>query len=70
MTRKRHKAEEIVNKLRQTDVELGKGSMVALMYWILGVTEVTYFRWCREYGSSRVPVKCLKGIDKFWSAFL
>ncbi len=26
MARKRHKAREIVNKLRQADVELGKGS--------------------------------------------
>jgi len=31
MARNRHKAEEIVNKLQQADVELGKGSTVALM---------------------------------------
>ena len=53
MARKRHKAEEIVNKLRQADVELGKGSRVASMSRIFGVMVVTYFRWRKEYGGMK-----------------
>jgi len=41
MARKRHSAEEIVNKLRQAEVELGKGSSVATVCKLLRVTEQT-----------------------------
>jgi len=41
MGRKRHTAEEIVNKLRQAEVALGKGSSVATVCKLLGVTEQT-----------------------------
>jgi len=54
MGRKRHSAEEVVNKLRQADVELGKGNTVAGVCKLLGVTEATYFRWRREYGGLKV----------------
>lgn len=54
MARKRHSAEEVINKLRQADVELGKGNTVAGVCRLLGVTEPTYFRWRKEYGGLRV----------------
>jgi putative transposase len=54
MGRKRHSAEEVINKLRQADVELGKGSTVASVCKLLGVTEPTYFRWRKEYGGLKV----------------
>lgn len=54
MARKKHTAEEVVNKLRQADVELGKGGTVAAVCRLLGVTEVTYFRWRRQYGGMKV----------------
>lgn len=44
MSRKRHSAEEIVNKLRQADVELGRGRPVLEVCRLLGVTEPTYYR--------------------------
>jgi len=50
MGRKRHSAEEIVNKLRLAEVELGKGTPIASVCKTLGVTETTYYRWRREYG--------------------
>jgi len=53
MALKRYKAEEIVNKLWQADVELVKESTVTLMCWILGVTEVTYFCWRKDYGGMK-----------------
>jgi len=38
MLGKRFKAEEIVNKLRQADVELARGSTVAAVCMLLGIT--------------------------------
>lgn len=54
MGRKRHSAEDVINKLRQADVELAKGSTIAAMCRLLGVTEPTYFRWRKEYGGLKV----------------
>ncbi len=54
MGRKRHSAEEVIHKLRQADVELGKGNTVAGVCKLLGVTEQTYFRWRKEYGGVKV----------------
>jgi putative transposase len=45
MPRKRHKAEEIVAKLRQVEVLSGQGQSVSEAIRSIGVTEVTYYRW-------------------------
>ena len=50
MQRKRHKAEEIVAKLRQVEVLTAQGKPVAEAIRSIGVTEVTYYRWRNEYG--------------------
>ncbi len=50
MSRKRHKPEEIVSKLRQVDVLVSQGQSVADAVRGIGVTEVTYYRWRQEYG--------------------
>jgi transposase-like protein len=50
MSRKRHKPEEIVAKLRQMDVLTSQGQTVADAVRSIGVTEVTYYRWRQEYG--------------------
>ena len=50
MPRKRHKPEEIVAKLRQVDVLVSQGKSVADAVRAISVTEVTYCRWCQEFG--------------------
>ena len=50
MSRKRHSAEQIVNKLRQAEVRLAQGLTVAQMCKQIGVTDQTYYKWQREYG--------------------
>jgi putative transposase len=50
MARKRRTAEEIVAKLRQVDVLMAQGRLVADAVRAIGVTEVTYYRWRNEYG--------------------
>ena len=64
MPRKRHKAEEIVAKLRQVEVLTAQGKPVAEAIRSIGVTEVTYYRWRNEYGGLKGDqVKRLKELE-------
>ena len=64
MPRKRHKAEEIVAKLRQVEVLTAQGKPVAEAIRSIGVTEVTYYRWRTEYGGLKGDqVKRLKELE-------
>src|SRR3979409_606073 len=64
MPRKRHKAEEIVTKLRQVDVLTAQGRPVGEAIGSIGVTEVTYYRWRSEYGGLKGDqVKRLKELE-------
>ena len=54
MKRKRNTAEQIVGKLRQAQMEIGKGATVDQAARKLGITEQTYYRWKREYGGMEV----------------
>ncbi len=64
-TKKRHTAEQIVNKLRQADVELSKGATIAQACKSIGVTDQTYYRWRREYGGLKVSqAKRLKDLER------
>jgi transposase-like protein len=61
MPRKKHKSEEIVAKLRQVDVLTSQGTNIADAARSIGVTEVTYYRWRREYGAFRWPGQADEG---------
>jgi len=50
----RHSTEQIVNKLRQADVELAKGQSIAAVCKTIGITDQTYYRWRKEYGGLKV----------------
>ena len=64
MTRKRHKPEEIVAKLRQVDVLVSQGRSVADAVRTIEVTEVTYYRWRQEFGGLKSDqVKRLKALE-------
>jgi transposase-like protein len=63
--KKRYSAEQIVGKLRQADVELGKGKRVAEVCRLLEVSEQTYYRWRQKYGGMAPGVaKQLKVLEK------
>ena len=65
MARKRHKAEEIVAKLRQVDVLVSQGQNMADAVRQIGVSEVTYYRWRQEYGGLKTDqVKRLKELEQ------
>lgn len=63
--KKRHSAEQIVAKLRQADVDLGKGLTVPEVCKQLGVSEQTYYRWRTKYGGmDPLMAKQLKDLEK------
>ena len=65
MGRKRHSIEQIIVKLREAEVELGKGKTVPEACRKIGVTEQTYYRWRKEYGGLRMDqAKQLKALEK------
>ena len=64
MSKKRHKPEEIVAKLRQVEVLTAQGRTVAEAIRLIGVTEVTFYRWRQEYGGLKGDqVKRLKELE-------
>ncbi|MGC1859663.1 MAG: IS3 family transposase [Methylocystis sp.] len=64
MPRKRPTPEEIVAKLRQIDVLLSQGKSVADAVRSIGTTEVTYYRWRKEFGGLKVDqVKRMKELE-------
>ncbi len=54
MGRKAHSPEQIIGKLREAEVMLGKGQTVGQACRKIGVTEQTYYRWRKEYGGLRL----------------
>jgi putative transposase len=65
MGAKRYKAEEIILKLREADVEVGRGKAVPEICRQLGITEATYYRWRKKYGGMRVDqAKRLKELEQ------
>src|SRR3712207_5857628 len=64
MASKQHRPEEAVAKLRQVDVPASQGQTVAEAIRAIGVTEVTSYRWRREFGGLKADqVKRLKDLE-------
>ena len=65
MTKRSHRPEQIIKKLREAEVLLCQGSTIGESARKIGVTEQTYYRWRREYGGMRIEqVKRLKELEK------
>ena len=65
MPRKRYSTEQIVTKLRQAEVELGRGLRTPQVCKKLGVSEQTSSRWRKEYGGLRLDqAKRLKALEQ------
>jgi putative transposase len=63
--KKRHSAEQVVAKLREADMALGKGLKVPQVCKQLGISEQTYYRWRTKYGGmSPETAKQLKALEK------
>lgn len=62
---KKEQAEQIIPKLREVEVDVGRGKTVAEAVKKIGVTEQTYYRWKKKYGGLRIDqAKRLKALEK------
>ena len=62
---KPEQAEHIIPKLREVEVELGRGRTVAESVKKIGLTEQTYYRWKKRFGGLRMDqAKRLKEPEK------
>jgi putative transposase len=50
MKKTKHTTDQIIEKLRQADVALGKDQKVPEICKALGIAEQTYYRWRQKYG--------------------
>jgi putative transposase len=58
-------AEQIIGKLREAEVLLSQGASVGEASNKIGITDRTYYRWRKEYGSLQIEqVKRLKELEK------
>ena len=65
MAEKHYKPEEIVAKLRQVDVLISQGQNIADAIRQIGVSEVTYYRWRRDFGGlTTEQVKRLQNLER------
>jgi putative transposase len=54
MARKRYSVEQIIGYLREVEILLANGSITGQVCRKIGITEQTYYRWRKEYGSLSV----------------
>jgi len=65
MKKTRHTIPQIIEKLRQADVALGKGQKVPDICRTLEITEQTYYRWRQKYGGMAPEMaKQVKSLEK------
>ena len=65
MAKKRYRPEEIIAKLREADVLLAQGNKVPEVAKAIGIHEITYYRWRKEYGGMKTAqVKRLKELER------
>lgn len=63
--RKRYKAEEIIEKLREAEVLLSQGKTVQEAARALEISEQTYYRWRKEYGGmDKTQARRLKELEQ------
>ena len=54
MAKKGYTPEQIINKLREAEVMLSQGAMLSAILKKIGISDITYYRWRKEYGGMRV----------------
>ena len=65
MPRKTFSTEQIINKLRAVELEVGRGMSIQEAIRKIEVTEQTYYRWRKVYGTLHVEqAKRLKELEK------
>lgn len=62
---KKHTPEQVIDKLRRVEALTAKGTALAQAVRQIEVSEQTYYRWKRQYGSmDRAEAKRLRELEK------
>ena len=62
---KRYSTEQIIVKLRQAEIEMGRGVKVPEVCRSLGISEQTFYRWRKRYGGlDRSEIRRLKALEQ------
>jgi putative transposase len=65
MGAKRYSTEQIIVKLREAEIEMGRGVKVLEVCRKLGISEQTFYRWRKRYGGlDRSEVRRLKALEQ------
>lgn len=65
MAAKRYSIEQIIVKLREAEIELGRGLKVPEVCRKLGISEQTFYRWRKRYGGmERSDARRLKLLEQ------
>ena len=65
MGAKRYSTEQIIVKLREAEIEMGRGMKVPEVCRKLGISEQTFYRWRKRYGGlDRSEVRRLKALEQ------
>ncbi len=65
MARKRFSDEDVLNLLRQIEVELSSGSDVTSACRKVGISDATYYTWRKKYGGmARSQLREMKELEK------
>ena len=65
MARKHYTPEQIIKKLREAEVLQSRGETVDQICRKLGISDVTYYRWRKEYGGMQVEqARRLKDLEQ------
>ena len=65
MAKKTFTPEQIINKLREAEIQINQGISISEASRKIGITQQTYYRWRKEYGGLRIEqAKRLKSLEK------
>lgn len=65
MSMKRYTPEQIIVKLREAEIQLGKGLRTGQVCRDLGISQNTFYRWRKEYGGMQPnQARKLKGLEQ------
>ena len=64
MAKRKHRPEQVLNKLRQAETAVAEGSTVAEASRKIGVSKQTLYRWRSEYAGGKItPARNLKQLE-------
>ena len=65
MPRKRFTSEQIIGKLREAEVRLGRGESLPDVCRALAISEQTFYRWRKEFGGLKFSqAQRLRGLER------